>query len=359
MANKVFANGREVSCKAANGKSVAAFPDVCLSPPSPPAGPVPVPYPNTGYARDTSQGSKSVRITGQEVMLRNSSYFRRSTGDEAATRALGMGVVSHTITGKVYFTSWSMNVKIEGENAVRHLDLTTHNHASFPGNTPPWLYQDGQANAAIPGCEQERDSHKYQCAGLETMEQQCNDSDCKTAKACLLVTQNQGVRKGKESAVGCCPGYQAHHLVEAHCFYKRGQRGKANERFVPDVNGKESYRDRDAPCVCASGARHTQQHGTYHAVQQAIEAAHHENNESWNYKDAREAGVLAHSIVNPHCNQECIRNQLDRYHRDQCGFTDDTQLRIDDKAATQPVGELDDQARAKVQAHTTAITGHV
>ena len=44
MANEVYANGREIACKAAAGKTVAAFPDTCLSPPSPPAGPVPIPY---------------------------------------------------------------------------------------------------------------------------------------------------------------------------------------------------------------------------------------------------------------------------------------------------------------------------
>jgi hypothetical protein len=33
MANEVYANGREVACKAAAGKSICAFPDVCMTPP--------------------------------------------------------------------------------------------------------------------------------------------------------------------------------------------------------------------------------------------------------------------------------------------------------------------------------------
>src|SRR5689334_161506 len=109
MANEVYANGREVSCKKADGKSVCAFPDVCLSPPSPPAGPIPIPYPNTGFAKDTTAGSKTVTISGQEVVLKDKSYFKKSTGDEAATRSLGMGVITHEITGKVFFNSWSMD----------------------------------------------------------------------------------------------------------------------------------------------------------------------------------------------------------------------------------------------------------
>ena len=33
MGNEVYANGREVACKAADGKSICAFPDVCLTRP--------------------------------------------------------------------------------------------------------------------------------------------------------------------------------------------------------------------------------------------------------------------------------------------------------------------------------------
>ena len=46
--------------------------------------------------------------------------------------------------GKVYFNAWSMDVKFEGENVVRHLDITTHNHASFPGNSPTWPFLDAE-----------------------------------------------------------------------------------------------------------------------------------------------------------------------------------------------------------------------
>ena len=89
MGNDVFANGREVSCKAADGKSICAFPDVCMTPLENPATPpgVPVPYPNTGMASDATSGSKTVKISGKEVMLKNKSYFKKSTGDEAGRAA--------------------------------------------------------------------------------------------------------------------------------------------------------------------------------------------------------------------------------------------------------------------------------
>ena len=71
MGNDVFANGRELSCKAGSGKSICAFPDVCFTPPQTPATPpgVPIPYPNTGMASDTSKGSRDVKITKKEPFL--------------------------------------------------------------------------------------------------------------------------------------------------------------------------------------------------------------------------------------------------------------------------------------------------
>ena len=146
MSKNVYANGRELSAKADDNKSLCAMPDVCLSPPSPPAGPVPIPYPNTAQASDTDSGSKTVKVGGQEVGLKNSSTYKSSKGDEAATRTLGMGVVTHTIQGKMKHAAWSMDVKIEGENAIRHLDLTTHNHI----NQPNIALTLNQAGMAIP-----------------------------------------------------------------------------------------------------------------------------------------------------------------------------------------------------------------
>src|SRR5690348_6668760 len=187
MANEVYANGREISCKAGSGKSIAAFPDVCFTPPQTPATPpgVPIPYPNTGMASDATEGSKTVQISGQEVMLKNQSYFKKSTGDEAGN-APKKGVVTSQNTGKVYFSAWSMDVKFEGQNVVRHLDLTTHNHASFPGNTPTWPYIDESASDKGKGCETERAAEEKACGG-KTRAQQCRDPKCKEAQKCMLL----------------------------------------------------------------------------------------------------------------------------------------------------------------------------
>ena len=128
MSKNVFANGREVSAKKDDNKTMGAMPDVCLTPPPPPAGPLPIPYPNFSQASNTDEGARTVKIGGGEVGIKNKSNYKKSNGDEAATKAQGMGVVSHQIQSKTYFAAWSFDVKFEGQNAVRHLDLTTHNN---------------------------------------------------------------------------------------------------------------------------------------------------------------------------------------------------------------------------------------
>lgn len=145
MANNVFANGREISCKKADGKTICAFPDICMTPPVTGVTPngVPIPYPNTGMAKDTANGSRTVKISDNEIIKKNVSYFKTSYGDEAGCATPPKkGIITGTIQGKVYFTSWSMDVKVEGKNVARHLDTTTHNHGSNPNEGIPWLDLD-------------------------------------------------------------------------------------------------------------------------------------------------------------------------------------------------------------------------
>src|SRR5690348_2223219 len=126
MGHEVYANGWEIAGNADMNKSIARFPDVCLSPPAPPAGPIPVPYPDTSFSSDLKEGSQTVSLGGQPAALAQQSYYQPSAlGDEAATRAWGGNVVTHVITGKTFFQAWSMDVLIEGKNVCRHLDITT------------------------------------------------------------------------------------------------------------------------------------------------------------------------------------------------------------------------------------------
>lgn len=131
METHVYANDNEICSQAADGVSAAVFPDVCHTPPPDETGiGVPLPYPNTAYARDLANGSTTVFICGTPICLKDVSYLDTSTGDEDATYDVGMGVSSHMIKGKCYFVDWSPDVKVQGLNVCRHNDPTTHNHTT-------------------------------------------------------------------------------------------------------------------------------------------------------------------------------------------------------------------------------------
>jgi hypothetical protein len=328
-----------VSCKAAAGKAICAFPDVCFTPPLTPATPpgVPIPYPNTGMASDCSDGSRTVKISGQEVMLKNKSYFKKSTGDEAGC-APKKGVVTSKNMGKVFFTMWSMDVKVEGENVVRHLDMTTHNHGSVPGNTPTWPYIDEMTMLSNEPCRKEAAQVNFCCSGDQ--DKDCENEDCKRAKRCMLVPHTP---TGDQT--GCCekppPKDTPHHLVEVHCFTPSGGRAGGDR-----LQGFEAYNDKKAPCVCVQGSRYTQEHGSMHAIQNTFEIAQMDPGgprsqmggagNAWNYGAAKKGAIHAHRTTFPDagpngepCSEECLEKQLDSYHKQSGVKNNDTPLRAD------------------------------
>lgn len=362
MANEVYANGMELACKAGSGKVIAAFPDVCMTPPENPATPpgVPVPYPDTAQASDTTDGSKNVKISGKEIMLKNKSCFKTLSGNEAGSTAK-KGVVSSKIKGKVYFVKWSMDVKVEGENVDRHLDLTTNNHGSPTANeAAPWPYADTVAISNISECKEDADKAKEKCKGKKGPPD-CT-KECKKAQKCILIAK-------KDDKKACCKeDTTGHHLIEVHCFSPTGERGGALEDL-------ESYNQNKAPCVCASQSRADGTHGVLHAVQSQLEGAFNDRNtilcewensgktgkgvnqSKWNYAEARSAGVTAHKIAFPHCNPACVEKQLDSYHKDECGFDDDTPLRSDPGAATRSSGNLTRTQQSALNDAVEAVKG--
>ena len=269
MANNVFANGREISCKSGSGKSIAAFPDVCMTPPENPATPpgVPVPYPNTGNTSDCTSGSKTVKVSGKEAMLKNKSYFKKSMGDEAGSAAK-KGVVTSVNRGKVYFTMWSMDVKIEGENAVRHLDMTTHNHGSTM-NTPPWMFTDSAAGGSDPDpCSEEKEAEKTACSKHKTKTARCKDKECRDAMACRLVP------KGKDKKHCCSPNRTGDHLIEDHWVRPGGKLLPAFKHLADKVKGKYKKPGgpyKGAPCMCANRSRYSGKHGIAHGTRGVLE----------------------------------------------------------------------------------------
>jgi len=300
MANQVYANNMEVSCKAADGKSVAAFPDVCFTPPTAPPTPpgVPLPYPNTGMASDCTSGSKTVTISGKEVMLKDKSYFKQSTGDEAGS-APKKGIMTSVNKGKVYFTSWSMDVKVEGENVVRHFDMTTHNHASMPTNTPPWPYTDAMTIKALnEACARNKRELKSACEGQSVSK--CTKA-CKDAQKCFLPP------KGKDKEWCCKPNNTGHHMIEDH--WVKGAAGFAKASTPSGYKG--------APTVCVNRFRSIgSDHREMHNIQGVFEESFIPKKDKWTYAEGKKATLKAHSetFADSDCAPKCVEAQLDAFY---------------------------------------------
>jgi hypothetical protein len=386
MGNEVYANKLEVSCKAADGKSICAMPDVCMTPPQTPATPpgVPIPYPNTGMASDCSDGSSTVQVSGQEVMLKDKSSFKQSSGDEAGCAPM-KGVITAKIRGKIYFAAWSMDVQFEGENVVRHMDLTTHNHGSTP-NTGPWLYADRMAMSNIPGCAGERQRVKDACDPPDEKAKCPDASKVKDKKKRLTGARNSARQKLGEaydkdpkyqkalanwnsemnsfSAVvtkdpcqqamrcllspyspsKCCPGQTPHHLVEAASFFDKGRVGGAWKQSKPGETqyigrallGTEKYKANSAPCICVEGENPSQaSHGLMHTAQNELTgnpetapssppayAAGLVSDECQTLETAEKNAAIAVNVVfaSNGCEAGCITAQLKKYHEEQCGM---------------------------------------
>ncbi len=125
MVPTVMANNLTVVHKKSDGIAICSMPDVCKTPT--PSGPVPIPYPNLAMSKDLVKGSKTVKVDGQPVALKDSE-FATSTGDEAGSVG---GIASGVTKGKAKFINYSMDIKFEGKNVARLTDPMTMN-----GNGP-------------------------------------------------------------------------------------------------------------------------------------------------------------------------------------------------------------------------------
>src|SRR5262245_40282324 len=124
----------------------SSFPDVCKTPMAP--SPVPIPYPNISQSTDASDTASTVKAHGNPIMVKDS-VFRTSTGDEAGSL---LGVVSNKIKGTAKPVMFSMDVKAEGKNVFRQLDIMLGNGNHDPTNDitipnmqpPDFAMPDGQ-----------------------------------------------------------------------------------------------------------------------------------------------------------------------------------------------------------------------
>lgn len=317
MSNQVYANKMEIACKQAAGKSICAFPDVCFTPPQTPATPpgVPIPYPNTGLASDTTDGSTTVVVSGQEMMLKNQSYFKKSTGDDAGC-APKKGIINGKITGKVFFSAWSMNVQVEGENTVRNLDLTTSNHGSNANEAVPWPYLDATALSAS--------DHPCSKAGyVEAVNANCKapvasdtSAGCCEARRCVLVPEEP------KSSCKECGGKTPHHPIPVAELSETRLDGQS--RGTSRYTG---YTGEAAPCLCVDGKDHDARHpastqlmehgllgAKFTQLRNAALPKRAPLGTEYDFSTALDCGATAVSQV-AGCDQDCTRKQLEEGHK--------------------------------------------
>lgn len=325
----VYANNLEVSCKKQSNQVIAAFPDVCFTPPQAPPTPpgVPIPYPSFGSDGDTDKGTGTVKIGDETINLKNNSHFTKTTGTEAGS-ASKKGIISSKNTGKAKSQAYSMNVKAEGKNICRFSDIETNNHGS-PPNTPPWPKIgtphvpdptdpcDANKQAVSENCpdnktikaackkaglhispsKRETDGYthssiasrikralkknkpKYRKGYVRTNEQLIKMADkaqkdkCLSALACKLPKYKEGCP---------CPGQTGHHVVPASSFFNkgRGENPKPGEKPLkihtpPKPKPKKykkppPYKAKEAPVICAEGCSNTTgSHGMMHTEMKA------------------------------------------------------------------------------------------
>ncbi len=295
MRDTVFINNRSAFDTSSSGKSLMAFPDVCLTPPPPPAGPIPTPLPNNALVKDITGCAKSVTFNGNPAAHKNS-YISTSNGDEPGDpKTGGQGnVVTHVVNGKAYFASHSMDVLIEGVEAVRHLDITTHNHACPPAGTPP--------NPVI--------------ATMAVAEFAMEPGRRSAARSYDIVRYDKKCPQPKTP----------HHIIPKHCF-KGYWNDKTTGQPVPFA-GWEKYSPAKAPCVCVTGSDKVAagddggllDHGRIHNrfdVAEARAGLRNDQANKWTYAEAKAEGVTSvRKSTGGKCDDECVAAVLDAYHRE-------------------------------------------
>lgn len=292
----VFANGLEISGKAVSAKTIAAFPDTCMTPPENPATPpgVPVPYPNFAMAGDTEKGTSTVFIGGKTVNLKNKSDMSKTSGDEAGAAAK-KGVVTSKNTGKSYFNSWSNDVKFESEPVVRNTDMTTNNHASPVGNAPPWPHV---AKLSVGGVSCEK---ILADVGMKVHAYRDAKKECEPKS-----------KNGKTN-----PAYQqSDHILQNACF--------VNSRTAKQgISTCKDYYYKSAPCVCLRDATDTStEHGRKTQEQNAWSKKARASGKNPTYKEVQDGNMEAMKKAKPaladkdgkeHPAIQCLRLVCDAY----------------------------------------------
>jgi Domain of unknown function (DUF4150) len=224
-------------------------------------------------------------------------------------------VVTSKNMGKAYFTAWSMDVKVEGENVVRMMDMTTHNHASQGPNTPPWVYLDEMSVPPLDHpCHKDIVAAQHECKKTKTDadgRRDCSGTSCADKMECILVP------KGKDKELCCKPDNTGDHLIEDHWIRPGGELLPDFQHLAKMENGRyvKPYGPYDgAPTMCVNRSRYSGKHGVAHGTRGV-----HESDfigKTFKYESAKKIAVESHKDANPsaNCSEGCVESQLDGFY---------------------------------------------
>lgn len=111
-----------------NGQCMAQA-DVCKTP-APPAGPIPVPYPNIAMPMMGNPATMKLMVSGMPALTKGSK-IPMSNGNQPGVAG---GVVSGKVMGATEFIQGSTKVKFEGNPAIRLGDPTKQNEGNTVGS---------------------------------------------------------------------------------------------------------------------------------------------------------------------------------------------------------------------------------
>jgi hypothetical protein len=323
-------------------------------------------------------------ISGQEIMLKDQSTFKTSTGDEAATKTLGMGVVTHAIQGEASFIAWSMDVKVEGANVDRHLDMMMHNEQCYPPNTGPWPYISKAAQGKAGACGDEVRNEKAACSDYDPHtdggDSPCQAAGLTTSAGDLTKEQSlslaKAIQKGgggkkkkdmsaKEKALECvkarrclfgpyspskcCPSQTPDHVLPKASFYVSNTEGAR----LPGWGGDKGYDPDKAPCMCAEGPNNSWgSHGLRHRYHKnfppEVDGDEVAKGKRLPFKDAMShaAESSAEVFKAAGCSQKCIEHQLQEGHKNMHEGTSPPEVKYAPSGATQEESVVNAQITA-------------
>jgi hypothetical protein len=291
-----------------------------------------------------------------------------------------MGVVTHTIQGEASFIGWSMDVKVEGENVDRHLDMMVHNEQCSPADTGPWpfLSKDAQGNIIAGDCQGEVDREKEACADYaphkENGPKPCKEAGLDQKSSAVRAAEGEAgfekrsrsIQTGGNKALDCvrarrcqlgpykpslcCPTQTPDHVIPKSSFYEESVKGGLMASWAAKANPNTGgYKPNAAPCMCLEGPNNTwANHGLRHSLHKSdppvVGGAAVPDGNMMPFEDSvsHSCKCSAEVVKSSECSQKCLEQQVRKGHEDMNDKKPPPEVKYSPSGAENDEEELED-----------------